>query len=183
MSFNSWTACTVGHLKEFPLTNDQRIAVEAALEGREVLPHPPHFQNTFNVELKGQPRRFLLTAVPIPNFIPGRPGAVAILDDVTEFARLDELRSELIGVASHELRSPLTSVRMNLLMLTEQSDTTTPRYEQLLTAAVQGCEELGATIEELLDVTRIEAGQLRLNLAQVDLEAVLSATKRHLQQG
>jgi two-component system, NtrC family, sensor histidine kinase KinB len=171
------------HLNELPFSDENRTAVAAALAGRDIPLSPPQLQHTFNVVLGGQPRRFLLTAVPIQNFAPGRPGAVAILDDVTEFARLDELRSELIGVASHELRSPLTSVRMNLLMLKEQSDKITPRCEQLLAAAVQGCEELGATIEELLDVTRIEAGQLRLNVAQVDLEAVLSATMRHLRQG
>jgi NtrC-family two-component system sensor histidine kinase KinB len=170
------------HLNELPFSEEHRSAIAAALAGRDVPPSAPQFQHTFNVILRDEQRRFLLTAVPIQNFAPGRPGAVAILDDVTEFARLDELRSELIGVASHELRSPLTSVRMNLLMLREQTFAATPRCEQLLTAAVQGCEELGATIEELLDVTRIEAGQLRLNLAQVDVEAVLSAARRQLQQ-
>jgi NtrC-family two-component system sensor histidine kinase KinB len=48
-------------------------------------------------------------------FEPHRTGAVVVLYDVTEFARLDELRSELIGVASHELKMPLTAVHMNLL--------------------------------------------------------------------
>ena len=176
-------APNVKHLNELPLADEHRAAIKAALAGRDVPPSPRCFQNTIDVVLRDQPRRFLLTAVRIQNFAPGRPGAVAILDDVTEFARLDELRSELIGVASHELRSPLTSLRMNLLMLREQSATISPRCEQLLTAAIQGCEELGGTIEELLDVTRIEAGQLRLNLAQVDLEAVLNATRNHLQQG
>jgi NtrC-family two-component system sensor histidine kinase KinB len=51
----------------------------------------------------------------------------------------------------------------------------------MLAAAVQGCEELGVTIDELLDVTRIEAGQLRLNLAPVDLSAVLAEVLRGLQ--
>jgi NtrC-family two-component system sensor histidine kinase KinB len=56
-----------------------------------------------------------------------------------------------------------------------------PRQQQLVAAAVQGCEELGLTIDELLDVTRIEAGQLRLNLTPVDLSAVLATTARGLQ--
>jgi NtrC-family two-component system sensor histidine kinase KinB len=118
--------------------------------------------------------------VPIPELTHGRFGAVVVLDDVTEFARLDELRSELIGVASHELRSPLTTLRMNLLMLGEASAALTDRQQQLLAAAVEGCEELGLTIEELLDVTRIEAGQLRLNLAPVDLEALVATALRGL---
>jgi NtrC-family two-component system sensor histidine kinase KinB len=103
------------------------------------------------------------------------------LDDVTEFARLDELRSELIGVASHELKSPLTSLRMNLLMLGETTSAMTSRQQELVAAAVRGCEELGLTIEELLDVTRIEAEQLRLNLIPIDVGAVLAATRQALQ--
>jgi NtrC-family two-component system sensor histidine kinase KinB len=103
-----------------------------------------------------------------------------VLDDVTEFARLDELRSELIGVASHELKTPLTTLRMNLLLLGEKADNLTPRQQEILSAAAAGCEELGSTIDELLDVTRIEAGQLRLNLAPVDVYGALDRALRPL---
>jgi NtrC-family two-component system sensor histidine kinase KinB len=138
------------------------------------------FHRTIPVLLHDQPRRYFLTAIPISEFNPGQHGAVVVLDDVTEFARLDELRSELIGVASHELKSPLTSLRMNLLMLGESAAGMTPRQQQLIAAAVEGCEELSLTIEELLDVTRIEAGQLRLHLAIVDLGSVLATVQKSL---
>lgn len=172
---------TISRLAEMPVTEDHREAIAAALAGS--LAHPRHldFRQTFNVVVAGQPRRFLLTAVPIPEFALGRSGAAVVLDDVTEFARLDELRSELIGVASHELNSPLTALRMNLLMLGECASEMTPRQQQLINAAIEGCEELGLTIEELLDVTRIEAGQLRLNLAPVDLGAVLATVQKSMQ--
>jgi NtrC-family two-component system sensor histidine kinase KinB len=98
------------------------------------------------------------------------------MTDVTEFARLDELRGELIGVASHELKSPLTALRMNLLMLAEGTADLSARQQELLAAAIAGCEELGLTIEELLDVTRIEAGQLRLNVSRVELREAIAAT-------
>ena len=54
-------------------------------------------------------RRVILTVLPIPEFRDEEFGAVAILYDVTDFARLDELRTELIAVASHELKTPLTT--------------------------------------------------------------------------
>ena len=168
-------ASPTDRLADTPFSDDHRAAVADALAGRPTAPRRLDFGQTFDVTLDGRPRRFLLTAVPIPEFAPGRCGAAVVLDDVTEFARLDELRSELIGVASHELKSPLTALRMNLLMLGEGASGMSDRQQQLLTAAVEGCEELGLTIEELLDVTRIEAGQLRLNLAPVDLGAVLAA--------
>jgi NtrC-family two-component system sensor histidine kinase KinB len=168
-------------LADLPFGPEHRPAIDAALAGRPPAQQAPDFQHTFNVTLHDRPRRFLLTAVPIPEFEPRRCGAVVVLADVTDFARLDELRTELIGVASHELKSPLTTLRMNLLMLGEKSAGWSARDQQVLAAAMQGCEELSDTIEELLDVTRIEAGQLRLNLTRVDLEAVLAASRRSLQ--
>ena len=162
-------------LADMPFPDWHRAAVEAALAGSPPPGSPIDFARTLDVVLGGRPRRLLLTAVPIPGPAVNRFGAVVVLDDVTEFARLDELRSELIGVASHELKSPLTAVRMSLLMLAEEGTGMTARQRQLVAAAVVGCEELGLTIEELLDVTLIESGQLRLNLAAVDLRAVVAA--------
>jgi NtrC-family two-component system sensor histidine kinase KinB len=92
---------------------------------------------------------------------------------VTDFVRLDELRTELIAVASHELKTPLTTLRMNLLLLGEGADNLTLRQQEILATAVLGCQELASTIDELLDLTRIEAGQLRLDREMVDLWAVI----------
>jgi NtrC-family two-component system sensor histidine kinase KinB len=163
------------------LSDEHRAAVADALAGRRPPERRFDFSRTFNVAFGGRSRRFLLTAMPIPEFSPGRHGAVVVLDDVTEFARLDELRSELIGVASHELKSPLTALRMNLLMLGEGAAEMTGRQRQLVAAAVAGCEELGLTIEEFLDVTRIEAGQLRLSFAPLAAETILAAAQQAMQ--
>jgi NtrC-family two-component system sensor histidine kinase KinB len=129
-----------------------------------------------SMAVNGRPRKMLLTVAPIPEFEPRRCGAVLVLDDVTECARLDELRGELVAVASHELKTPLTSLRMNLLLLGERADNLTPRQQEILAAAVHGLEELAATVAELLDLTRIEAGQLRLQVERVDLAALAEQT-------
>ncbi|MDW8244570.1 MAG: ATP-binding protein [Thermogemmata sp.] len=172
---------TVTALNELPLPGAYRTAIEAALQGvRAPLPRFD-FHQTLEVMVDGQRRRFLMTAVPVPQFAPGRCGAIAVFDDITEFVRLDQLRGELIGMASHELKSPLTILQMNLLMLQEGAPQLSERQRQLLTAAIDGCVELGRTVEEWLDLTRIEAGQLRLNLAPLDLKALLASVIRALQ--
>jgi signal transduction histidine kinase len=106
--------------------------------------------------------------------------AHTVLADVTTLARLDALRSELVAVASHELKTPLTSLRMDLLLLRERADNLTTRQIEILTAAVQAVEELAETIDELLDLTRIEAGQLRLQRELVDLQVVMEQAARSL---
>jgi NtrC-family two-component system sensor histidine kinase KinB len=142
----------------------------------------PDLGQALSVSLNGQPLKMLVTVVPIPQFLPRRAGAAIVVADVTEFARLEELRGEVVAVASHELKTPLTSLQMNLLMLQEQAASLTERQRQILTAAIAGGEELAATIDELLDLTRIEAGQLQLAKQRVDLDALVEQVVRTFRQ-
>ncbi|HVX14427.1 MAG TPA: ATP-binding protein [Pirellulales bacterium] len=174
-------AAQAGHLEELPLLPEHRESVAGALGGSRDNGSRMDFSRTLPVTLAGRPHKFLVRSAPIPEFFPRRTGAVVVLDDVTEFARLDELRGELIGVASHELKTPLTTLSVNLLLLGEEANTLTARQQEIVAAAVTGCEELSGTIEELLDVTRIEAGQLRLNLGPVDVYDLLDRVLRPLQ--
>jgi NtrC-family two-component system sensor histidine kinase KinB len=162
-----------GRVGELPLTPTALREVEEALRGGRPTNGRGDLGQALAVSLGGRTLKVLLRVAPIPEFQPRRPGAVLVLDDVTEFARLDELRGELVAVASHELKTPLTALQMDLLLLAERADNLTPRQRELLDAALHGSEELRGTIEELLDLTRIEAGQLRLMRERVDVQAVV----------
>jgi NtrC-family two-component system sensor histidine kinase KinB len=159
-------------LDQLPFSAEQRQEVRAALEGRPSAPGRTEFNHALTVPVNGNRRKFLLTAAPVPEFRPRRRGAVVVLDDVTDFARLDELRTELIAVASHELKTPLTTMSMNLMLLSEWADNLTPRQREIVAAAAIGGEELRDTIDEWLDLTRIEAGQLRLERAAIKVNAL-----------
>jgi NtrC-family two-component system sensor histidine kinase KinB len=146
-------------------------AVRQALRGESVAMNLRAPARAFRVSVDGTSRQLLPIAAPIKELESGRGGAVLVLYDVSDFARLDELRSELIAVASHELKTPLTTLRMNLMLLAENAGTLADRRREVIAAALVGCEQLASTVEELLDVTRIEAGKLRLDLERVDLSA------------
>jgi NtrC-family two-component system sensor histidine kinase KinB len=154
---------------ELPLPAAVLRDVQEALRAGRITSARPDLSQALSLTLKGRSVKMLITVVPIPQFLPRRAGAAIVLADVTEFARLDELRGEVVAVASHELKTPLTALQMNLLLLQEKADNLTARQREILGAAVHGGEELSATIEELLDLTRIEAGQFRLAQERVDL--------------
>jgi NtrC-family two-component system sensor histidine kinase KinB len=151
-------------------------AVRQALRGESVAMNLRDPASAFRVSVDGTSRRLLPIAAPVKERESGQGGAVLVLYDVSDFARLDELRSELIGVASHELKTPLTTLRMNLMLLAENVGTLADRRQEVIAAALAGCEQLANTVEELLDVTRIEAGRLRLDLERVDLRVIVSQT-------
>lgn len=139
--------------------------------------HPPmpraDLKAVIAASAEGQPVKLLPLVVPVPGFQSESHGAVLALYDVTEFAKLDELRMELISVASHELKNPLTTLQMNVLMLRDSGAGLSERQRQMLDNAVEGCAELGRTIEELLDLTRADAGTLQLSVDQIDLGVML----------
>src|SRR4029453_18272068 len=113
-----------------------------------------------------------VVSLPAPNA--QQRGAILLLYDVTDLVRVDEMRSELVAVASHELQTPLTTLRMTLLMLQEAAHVLPARQRELVATSLIGVEQLSETIHEFLDLTRIEAGELRLNLEPVHVSAVVA---------
>jgi NtrC-family two-component system sensor histidine kinase KinB len=156
-------------LARLPLPPPCAQAVRQALRG--IRPPAPRadLRAAFTLAVNGTQVKLLPVVIPIPQFVEQGHGAVLVLYDVTAFAQLDELRMELIAVASHELKTPLTPLRMNLLMLREEWSTLNERPRLMLDSALAAVEELGKTIDELLDLTRVDAGQLRLSTERLDL--------------
>jgi two-component system, NtrC family, sensor histidine kinase KinB len=92
-------------------------------------------------------------------------GAAVILQDVTRFRLLDEVKSNLVSTVSHELKTPLTSVRMGLhLLLEEKIGSLNPKQVELLLAAREDSERLLRMINDLLDLAKIESGARRMSL-------------------
>jgi two-component system, NtrC family, sensor histidine kinase KinB len=173
-------ATLFGSLEELPLPASARATVTQALEGVRITSTHADLRLAFNASIDGVERKLLPIAAPIANLAGDRPGAIAVLYDVTELARLDELRGEVVAVASHELKTPLTTIRMNLMLLAEYLKAPGPQEQEILATALMGCDELSAVIERLLDVARIEAGELKLTRERVDLRGLLEAVAAKL---
>ncbi|AKV04415.1 Response regulator/sensor histidine kinase [Labilithrix luteola] len=162
-------------LDALPIADRTRALLRDVLDGRKAgAAGAVDLTNAVAIDVGGSKRKLLPRVVPITGLPDGQRGAVLILSDVTELARLDEMRTELIAVASHELRTPLTTFRMTLLMLNERALSLTDRDRELVHTALLGVEQLAGTIDEFLDLTRIEAGQLRLNWDRVDVAALVA---------
>jgi NtrC-family two-component system sensor histidine kinase KinB len=95
-------------------------------------------------------------------------GAALVLQDVTRFRLMDEVKTNLVSTVSHELKTPLTSIRMGLhLLLEERIGSLNPKQLELLVAAREDSERLLRMINDLLDLARLEAGQTRQRLEVV----------------
>jgi signal transduction histidine kinase len=129
----------------------------------------------------GQERFYLPRVVAIRTERGELIGAAVALTDVTKFHLLDRLKSDMVSTVSHELKTPLTSVQMAVhLLLEELVGPLTPKQVELLLAARQDADRILTMINDLLDLTRIEQGRVKLDLepvppAQLVHEAVARA--------
>jgi signal transduction histidine kinase len=106
-------------------------------------------------------------------------GAAVVLQDVTRFRLLDDVKTNLVSTVSHELKTPLTSVRMGLhLLLEEKIGALNPKQTELLLAAREDSERLLQMINDLLDLARIESGSRRMNLERQEPDELVRKAVR-----
>src|SRR5262249_13165289 len=115
------------------------------------------FEQVVSFHLGGEERAFLPQVLPIQDPFGGTLGAAVVLNDVTRFRLLDQIKSDLVATVSHELKTPLTSVRLGLhLLLEETVGPLTPKQTELLVDARDNAERLLSMIDQLLALARLE---------------------------
>lgn len=90
---------------------------------------------------------------------------------------LDQLKTDFINTVSHELRTPLTSMRWSTESLSQLVDQSDDTVAKLLRIIRDDNHRLANMIEELLGFARIDAGQLKLNLKEVDLTQIVTKVR------
>src|SRR6478736_4069170 len=125
---------------------------------------PDSFDEVLTWRVDGQERSFL-PRLHIMRETDSKPvGVAVVLHDVTRFRLLDDAKTNLVGTVSHELKTPLTSVRMVLHMLHEKSlGPLNKSQTELVETARKDSERLLRMLDALLDIARLEAGASRLN--------------------
>jgi len=104
------------------------------------------------------------------------------LKDTNEkLARLERLKSEFISIVSHELRTPLTSIKNSLdIMLTGKCGELTQDYKKFLDMAKRNSQRLSGIINDLLDLSKIEAGKMDYHFKYIDINSVMDYVKSSL---
>jgi signal transduction histidine kinase len=126
---------------------------------------PESLDKVIVLPIGDESRSFLPRILPIRDSQGATLGAAVLLEDVTRFRLLDEMKSNLVATVSHELKTPLTSIRLVLhLLLEESAGPLQPKQLELLVDARDNAERLLGMINNLLDLARLEqrGGQFQL---------------------
>jgi two-component system phosphate regulon sensor histidine kinase PhoR len=106
-----------------------------------------------------RPRRLLVHAGPLSS---DGGGALVVLVDVTEIRRLESIRKDFVANVSHELRTPLTAVRTALETARAALKQEPREADRFLAIADRHTDRLTALVKDLLDLSRVESGNLQL---------------------
>lgn len=164
------------------VARDTRIAgaVAEALESQRPVAGEG-MSSVLPLAVDGLERAFRLRTTPMRDNTNHLLGAVTLLEDITHLREIDRLKSEFIATASHELRTPLTSVQMGVHLLLEGAlGELTDNQNEVLQACRQDCERLDKLMRDLLDLSKIEAGESQPEFAPVRAGNLITTAVKEL---
>ncbi len=139
---------------------------------------PEGFDQAITFRMESTDHIYLPQIRPIRDADGDTLGAAVVLNDVTRFRLLDQFKSDLVATVSHELKTPLTSVRLAIHVLLEETiGPLTPKQTELLVDARDNAERLLTLIDQLLALAHIQKHQDRTVIQPTDpMELLRRAT-------
>ena len=122
---------------------------------------------TAEIELPNGPRALIRAARTY-----GRAGCVLLVEDVTTVRRLETVRRDFVANVSHELRTPVAVIRANAETLLAGAKDDPAMATKLIDGLHRNAERLARILADLLDLSRLDAGQYRLDLSPVSVRTV-----------
>ena len=157
----------------------QAIARNTLDSGENFLPYS--FDEAITYRINGEDKFFLPRILAMRGKDDALLGVAVVLYDVTRFRLVDAAKTDLVATVSHELKGPLTSVRMALHILLEKTvGKLTPKQDELLSAARNDTERLLRILNDLLDLARLEEGNADLHLEPVAPAELLAVVMKEM---
>jgi NtrC-family two-component system sensor histidine kinase KinB len=131
-------------------------------------PDFPEEQRIITLQKGERSRHYLFSVTPIRGRDRNLSGIVLLLRDITRLKEVERLKSEFVMAASHELRTPLTGMGMSIdLLLENAAQGLAEKDRELLQAAHEEVYRMKALVNDLLDLSKIEAGRIELEFEKV----------------
>ncbi|RZJ31393.1 MAG: PAS domain-containing protein [Flavobacterium sp.] len=122
--------------------------------------------NAYRIELEGEYKNRILLAI----------------EDITERRSMEVRKDDFLSIASHELKTPLTTVKGYIQMLSRfMPENASEQFRTILEKADYNVERLNNLISELLDMSKIQTGNIELHMEAYDFDAMIAETVDGLQ--
>jgi PAS domain S-box-containing protein len=170
-----WNSFTVTQRDGTPVSADRwgwkRILSGDVVVGEELVVRHPD----------GRVIPILMSGAPLRDDDAAIIGGVVAFQDITSLYEVDRLKSEFVSIVSHELRTPLTSIKGALQLLLAEVPLADPDHATLMNVALSNTDRLVRIINDILDISKIEAGKLELNAKPHAVAEVLALSVQNVQ--
>lgn len=159
------------------LTPEQRPVTRTLKKGESVI---IGIEENFYFQMPSG-KRFPVTIATSPIKTKELTGAVIVFRDITDDKLLDEAKSSFISIASHQLRTPLTSVRWySEMLLDEDMGPLNKDQKEFASQVHQGALRLFQTIDTLLALSRLESGKLQQDFIKINIKSFVEGILKDL---
>jgi two-component system phosphate regulon sensor histidine kinase PhoR len=137
------------------------------------------FAQERSVSLEIRAGKNVLRAISAPALGPNMAvvGTVTVLEDITAYKQLEEMKSDFVNMVAHELRSPLVSIRqLNSVLIEGLAGPLEQKQENFIKRGMNKIDALLELINDLLDVARIEAGKMVQHRVPTDMGQIIEET-------
>ncbi|MDE2809780.1 MAG: ATP-binding protein [Gemmatimonadota bacterium] len=158
-------------LAEFPLA--QALSTGETVRAEEIVIQVPD----------GRSVKTLVNSTPIRSQDGEVESVVVTLQDMTSLEELERLRAEFLGMVSHDLRVPLSSIRGSATALLNASSGLNPAERQFIRIIVNQTDHMGELINDLLDMARIERGTLPVSPEPAEIASLVDQARNTFLSG
>lgn len=102
--------------------------------------------------------------------------------DITEYKRLQQQKDDFISIASHELKTPITSLKAALQLLDRMKTTPTALMPRLIEQSTRSMQKISELVEDLLNVSRMSQGHVMINKQKFNLANTLETCCPHIRE-
>ncbi len=163
------------HFSEL-MPDEQKLAMEKLFHSIAVLGETLAHVQIEILRKSGERRTVIFSSAPLLEEA-GITAVVGAAEDVTELTVADRLKNEFVSTVSHELRTPLTSIRGSLgLMKGGVAGELQEQAKNLVDIAYQNCDRLLVLINDLLDIQKLEAGEMEFEYETCNLVELVDHT-------
>jgi signal transduction histidine kinase len=163
---------------ENPIPLTRIIDDSAFLENLELIQASDSAEDQF-ITQEIRAGKNVLRAISAPTLSPDGTivGTVTVLEDITAFKQLDQMKSDFVNMVAHELRSPLVSIRQQNSVLAEGlAGPLGEKQQEFITRGMKKIDSLLELINDLLDMAKIEAGQATQHQVPTDIGKIIEDT-------
>lgn len=147
-------------------------------------PSSPYIQTNMQLELEGKEKKYVnMVCSHIHTSSTVEISYILTLHDVTEARELEQMKLDFVSMAAHELRTPLTTVRgyLSFLKQPDSFEKLDTDEKEFLDRALASASNLNNLVDNLLNASRIEKGEMKLELRPTELEPIAAKITEELE--